>query len=45
MNMALNIGVTPEQIKEIILLMTAFCGFPAAINGINILMDVLKMRK
>ncbi len=44
-NMALNIGVTPEQIKEIMLLMTAFCGFPSAINGINILMSVLEARK
>lgn len=43
-NMALNIGVTPEQIKEIMLLMSAFCGFPSAINGINILMAVLKAR-
>lgn len=45
MNMALNIGVTPEQIKEIMLLMTAFAGFPAAINGINILRTVLEARK
>jgi 4-carboxymuconolactone decarboxylase len=43
-NMALNIGVTPEQIKEIMLLMTAFSGFPSAINGINILMAVLEAR-
>ncbi len=45
MNMALNIGVTPEHIKEIMLLMTAFCGFPVAINGVNILMAVLEARK
>jgi 4-carboxymuconolactone decarboxylase len=44
-NMALNIGVTPEHIKEIMLLMTVFSGFPSAINGINILMAVIEARK
>lgn len=32
---ALNIGVTKEEIKEIMLLLTVYAGFPAAINGMN----------
>lgn len=31
---ALNVGNTPNEIVEIILQMTAYCGFPKAINGI-----------
>jgi 4-carboxymuconolactone decarboxylase len=40
----LNIGVTAEEIKEIMLLMSVFAGFPAAINGINALREVLQER-
>ncbi|MGE0076398.1 MAG: carboxymuconolactone decarboxylase family protein [Bacteroidales bacterium] len=40
-NAGLNIGVTPEQIKEIMLLITVYAGFPAAINGVNVLKEVL----
>lgn len=36
---ALNIGVTKEEIKEIMLLLTVYAGFPAAINGMNRLKD------
>lgn len=38
---ALNIGLTPDQIKEVMLLMTVYAGFPASINGINILKEVV----
>jgi len=38
---ALNIGLTIENIKEIMLLMTVYAGFPAGINGTNILKDVV----
>lgn len=32
-NAALNVGNTPEEIVEIIMQMTAYCGFPKAINA------------
>lgn len=37
----LNIGLTVENIKEIMLLMTIYSGFPSAINGTNILKEVV----
>ncbi len=43
-NAALNIGVREDEAKEIMLLMTVYAGFPAAINGINILREVLEER-
>ena len=36
----LNVGLTIEDIKEIMLMMSVYAGFPAAINGINALRDV-----
>lgn len=44
-NAGLNIGLTYENIEEIMLLMTAYAGFPAAINGINTLFEVIEQRK
>lgn len=43
-NGALNVGVTGDEIKEIMLLMTVYTGFPAAINGTNILREVVEER-
>ena len=43
-NAGLNIGLTVENIKEIMILMTIYAGFPAAINGTNILKDVVAGR-
>lgn len=43
-NGALNVGVTGDEIKEIMLLMTVYAGFPAAINGTNILREVVEER-
>jgi 4-carboxymuconolactone decarboxylase len=43
-NGGLNIGLTDENIKEIMLLMIVYAGFPAAINGINALKEVLAER-
>jgi len=37
---ALNVGVTEDEIKEIMLLMTVYAGFPAAINGMHALKEV-----
>lgn len=43
-NAGLNIGITETEIKEIMLLMSVYAGFPAAINGTNILKDVINER-
>jgi len=44
-NAGLNIGLTVENIKEIILLMSVYAGFPSAINGTNILKEVVYERE
>lgn len=41
----LNIGLTIENIREIMLLMTVYAGFPAAINGTNALKEVVNERE
>ncbi|MCD8166088.1 MAG: carboxymuconolactone decarboxylase family protein [Bacteroides sp.] len=38
---ALQIGLCKEEIKEVLLLMTVYAGFPAAINGMNVLKEVM----
>ncbi|WP_034737339.1 carboxymuconolactone decarboxylase family protein [Chryseobacterium indologenes] len=43
-NAGLNIGLTETEIKEIMLLMTVYSGFPSAINGTNILKEVILER-
>lgn len=43
-NAGLNIGLTDDDIKEIMLLMTIYTGFPSAINGTNALKEVLYER-
>lgn len=40
-NAGLNIDLIVENIKEIMHLMTIYYGFPAAINGLNILKEVV----
>lgn len=44
-NAGLNVGLTADEIKEIMLLMTVYSGFPSAINGTNVLKEVLNERK
>jgi 4-carboxymuconolactone decarboxylase len=44
-NAGLNVGITIDEVKEIMLLMTVFSGFPSAINGINILKEIVEERK
>ena len=41
---ALNVGCKPSEIVEVILQMTVFAGFPAAINGLNVAREVFKER-
>ena len=40
-NAGLNIGLSADEIKEVMLLITVYSGFPAAINGMNILKEVI----
>lgn len=44
-NVGLNIGLTVESIKEIMLLISVYADFPSAINGINILKEVVYERE
>lgn len=44
-NAGMNIGLTFENINEIMLLMTVYAGFPAGINGTNVLKEVINERK
>ena len=41
---ALKNGCTPEEIREILLLVALYCGIPAAIEGHRIALDVLRER-
>lgn len=38
---ALNVGCKPQEIVEVILQMTVYCGFPSAINALTALKEVL----
>lgn len=38
---ALNVGCKPQEIIEVILQMTVYCGFPSAINALAVLKEVL----
>jgi len=42
---ALNVGVSTEELVEVILQMSSYSGFPSAINGINTLKEVLQEKK
>ena len=44
-NGALNTGSSISEVKEIILQMSVYSGFPACINGMNALKEVLAERK
>ncbi len=41
---ALNVGVTPQEIIEVIYVATIFSGFPAGLNAINASREVFKAR-
>ncbi|MEA4957495.1 hypothetical protein SDC9_08606 [bioreactor metagenome] len=43
-NAALNVGNSPQEIVEVIMQMSAYAGFPAAINGIFAAKKVFKKR-
>ncbi|SON49893.1 carboxymuconolactone decarboxylase family protein [Vibrio tapetis] len=44
LNAALNVGCSEEEIKEIILQMSVYAGFPAALNGMFAFKEVLDLR-
>jgi 4-carboxymuconolactone decarboxylase len=44
-NNALNLGWTPQEIIELMLQMTVYAGFPAAINGMAIAREVMEARE
>ena len=43
-NAALNVGNTPVEIVEIIMQMSAYAGFPKAINGVMAAKEVFKQK-
>ncbi|MDF2156130.1 carboxymuconolactone decarboxylase family protein [Vibrio sp. CAU 1672] len=45
LNAALNVGCSEEEIKEVILQMCVYAGFPAALNGMFAFKEVLVERK
>ncbi len=45
LNVSLDAGLTINEIKEILVQMYAYCGFPRCLNGINTFMEVVSDRK
>jgi alkylhydroperoxidase/carboxymuconolactone decarboxylase family protein YurZ len=45
LNEGLDAGLTVNEIKEILVQMYAYCGFPRSLNGINTFMSVMKERE
>ena len=45
LNLGLDSGLTINEIKEVLVQLYAYCGFPRSLNGINTLMNVVKERK
>ncbi|MGI2038280.1 carboxymuconolactone decarboxylase family protein [Shewanella frigidimarina] len=45
LNAALNVGCSEEEVKEVLLQMTVYAGFPAALNGMFAFKEVLQERK
>ncbi len=39
---ALNNGVTPEELREVMLHATVYCGFPSAIDGFRSVVEVVE---
>ena len=42
---ALNVGCSEEEVKEVILQMAVYAGFPAALNGMFAMKEVIEARK
>jgi len=41
---ALNVGVTPEELEEVVIQTVPYAGFPTAINAMNLLRAVVEER-
>ncbi len=41
---ALNVGCTPAEIVEVLLQMAVYCGFPSAINALQVAREVFEER-
>lgn len=44
-NAALNVGVTEEELSEIMILMSVYAGFPSALNGASAMKEAIEERK
>lgn len=44
-NAALNVGVKPEEVVEVMMQMSVYAGFPAALNGLSITKEVFSERQ
>src|ERR1700712_4594482 len=45
LNTGLDAGLTISEIKEVLVQLYAYCGFPRSLNGISTFMKVLEERK
>ena len=45
LNAGLDAGLTINEIKEVLVQLYAYCGFPRSLNGINTFMSVVEERK
>src|SRR3954469_17807735 len=45
LNTGLDAGLTVNEIKEVLVQLYAYCGFPRSLNGINTFMNVVEERK
>ncbi|MBV9868283.1 MAG: carboxymuconolactone decarboxylase family protein [Abitibacteriaceae bacterium] len=45
LNRSLDAGLTINEVKDVLVQIYAYCGFPRSLNGINALMSVLEERK
>src|SRR5438045_3612345 len=45
LNNGLDAGLTVNELKELLVQLYAYCGFPRSLNGINTLMKVVEERK
>lgn len=45
LNEALDVGMTVNEVKEVLVQLYAYCGFPRSLNGINTLIAVLEERR
>lgn len=45
LNKGIDAGLTANEIKEVLVQMYAYCGFPRSLNGLNTFMKVVEARK